>query len=89
VYGPNFASVAKKILLSTTAFVLWKSAILCAFPGTFGRVFSFFQGNALAGISVSMSDTGDVSTVIFRDLSFCYAMIPANLVSAHVYVVSQ
>jgi hypothetical protein len=33
--GPNFASVAKKILLSTAAFVLWKSAILCAFLGSF------------------------------------------------------
>jgi hypothetical protein len=87
--GPNFASVAKKILLSTAAFVLWKSAILCAFSGTFGRVLSFFQGNALAGTSASMSDTGDVSTVIFRDLSFCYAMIHANIVSARVYIVSK
>jgi hypothetical protein len=33
--GPNFASVAKKILLSTAAFVLWKNAILCAFLGRF------------------------------------------------------
>jgi hypothetical protein len=45
--GPNFASVAKKILLSTAAFVLWKSAILCAFLGRFWAFSMWNSGQSL------------------------------------------
>jgi hypothetical protein len=40
--------MANKILLSKTAFVLWKMGILCAFLGTFGQDRGVLRGNALA-----------------------------------------
>jgi hypothetical protein len=45
--GPNFASVAKEILLSMAPFVLWKRAILCAFSGCFGHFQCGIQGKTL------------------------------------------
>jgi hypothetical protein len=39
--------VANKILLSAASFVLWKSAIVCAFFGTFCGFYALLQGNAL------------------------------------------
>jgi hypothetical protein len=39
--------MANKILLSKTAFVLWKRRILCAFSGTYRDFLKRVQGNAL------------------------------------------
>jgi hypothetical protein len=52
--------VAKKILLSTAAFVLWKNAILCAFSGHFWAFPMWNSGQSLRAAAL-LSSVADYS----------------------------